>query len=90
MNELSGITIPIYIKGSLSDPSISPDISAVITSFVTREYWEYIKTNPGKRVWKSFKGPEQLMIHGLFQCSSFGVNILFFSLDDQMNKCYCP
>jgi len=37
MAELSGITIPIFIKGPLKDPSINPDVSGVIKSFATKE-----------------------------------------------------
>jgi len=61
LNELAGITIPIYIKGSLTDPSISPDISAVISSFATNEIMEKLSEKLGIKILDS-KTPSNSML----------------------------
>ncbi|MEE4364865.1 MAG: AsmA family protein [Desulfotignum sp.] len=33
--ELAGVTVPIYVKGPLTDPAITPDITAVISHILT-------------------------------------------------------
>lgn len=38
--ELAGITIPIYIRGPVADPTITPDIGSVISILATREIME--------------------------------------------------
>jgi len=41
--ELAGVTVPIYVKGPLADPAITPDITAVISKILTNSSSEPVE-----------------------------------------------
>ncbi|MCA1785601.1 MAG: AsmA family protein, partial [Desulfobacteraceae bacterium] len=59
LTELAGVSVPIFVKGPLSDPSIQPDITGVITSILTNappETVDKLKKSVEKELGRFLKG----------------------------------
>jgi AsmA protein len=59
LKELAGVSIPVFVKGPLSDPSITPDITGVISSIIINappETVDKLKKSVEKELGRFLKG----------------------------------